>query len=270
MAKLNIAHLDFIHRWSRYINHIDLTAILKNNSFTNIAIYGGGGVGELLFEYLYGTDINVKCIIDINEDLNFPYDVEVITPKKFVELNIDVDSIFITPFDFEDIIAYLKPFVNYPLIPLNLFVVDIDGLRYLSDVERHLEKYNIHLYMLDITWPLSIYIKNPSEKEQLSFIHKSLAKNFNLEIKSNINLLRDFYDDLPQCDDEYIKQVFPTIRIIEKDGIRYREDIESKYKNIISGVRLTTDVPKKYDNTIHFFGPCYAAGIQGKRIKCQK
>ncbi|MCL2048513.1 MAG: adenylyltransferase/cytidyltransferase family protein [Defluviitaleaceae bacterium] len=265
MSKLNNAQLDFIHRWSRYIRHIDLTAVLKNNNFTNIAIYGGGAVGELFYEQLYDTDITVKCVIDQNAEIDFPYDVDVLSPEQFIESNIEVDAIFISPITTKNILStlrHLTPVVNCPLIPIDWFIIDVDILQYLSDVEKKLEVHNSLLYLLDFTFPL-IFIKNPSLHEAMMRIHMSLITNYDTTVENDIKVLHQFYNDLPECNDKYIKDVFhsPKRRTIEQNDFVYLADLQSEYFNVIDKVRFTSDNPKVYDTTIHFFGNCTANGL---------
>lgn len=38
------------------------------------------------------------------------------------------------------------------------------------------------------------------------------------------------------------------------------KDLKSDLINVVNGVRVTTDTPAKYKNTIYTLGPCYVAG----------
>jgi [citrate (pro-3S)-lyase] ligase len=71
-----------------------------------------------------------------------------------------------------------------------------------------------------------------------------------------------YYDDLPTCSDKYISKIFTFkfFRTIETSGRGRLLDVESEYYNVINSMRHTTDNPNTYDNTIHFFGNCIAAG----------
>ncbi|MDR2899684.1 MAG: adenylyltransferase/cytidyltransferase family protein [Clostridiales bacterium] len=263
MTVFNENYIKFITKWSRYVQYIDLTALLRENSYNNIAIYGGGDIGKILYEYLYGSDITVKCIIDRNPKLEFPYDVEVLLPRHFESSGIEVDAIFVTAYEYEKIFDYLRTFVRCDIIWLQQFVVDVDDLRLLSMVEEHIKKSGVKMYILDSTCILK-YIKNPSIAEQNNILSRINFTNYYYlhTEKPKTELLYQYYNDLPDCNDEYINKVYSycSLRLIDKNGIDYLQDITSEYYNVIDGIRFTTDNPAVYDNTIHFFGNCSAVG----------
>ena len=259
MKKIRTVHLDFIHKWSRYISQLNLSAVLRNNVFNSIAIYGGGGIGELFYEYLYNTDIVVKCVIDQNSSLVFPYDVEVLTPEQFLESGMSVDAIFITVIDFFSIISFFKPFVKCALIPLYEFIIDVDVIHNLALIEKRLSEHNAKMYFLDMTNPIQ-NMMNPSFTEQMNLIHK--ASHSNYKDGNETSILHSYYNDLVECNDEYIKNVFSLSRLktITKNGVLYLRDVESVYHNVFNGVRFTTDNPDNFTKTIRFFGNCNAVG----------
>jgi [citrate (pro-3S)-lyase] ligase len=262
MGKIGINHAEFLYKWSRYINYVELSAVLENNSYYNIAIYGGGVIGEIFFEYLCTTDITVQCIIDQNPDLNFSYDVNVLLPEQFINSEINVDAIFITCEDYIGVSSFFKSIVNCAIVPLSQFIVDVDVLYYLSKVQSHIANSNVKLYLMDITEPV-YNMKNPSILEQHILIHKRVTFNYFDMNGLNTKLLYQYYNDLPNCNKEYIESVFvPALpKVIQKNGAYYLVDIENQYCNVIGGIRFTTDNPVQYDHTIYFFGDCRACGV---------
>jgi [citrate (pro-3S)-lyase] ligase len=253
-------HLNLMHKWLRYRNAIDLGTILHNNSCHRIAIYGGGSLGELLYEYFCGTDITVACIIDRDSDLQFPYNVQVISPDQTSDYSSNFDAIIVTAIDYFYQIWYkLSSFVECPIFSLDDIIVNVDDLRLFFQVAEHIAQSGAQLLMMNLMAPIYGKIKNPSYRELELSIHKETSWQDYLD---HLELLGIFYDDLPYYSEEYIKDVFhANINIIKINDVTYLQDLKSRYFNIINGSRYTDSVPKQYDNTIHFFGDCRTSGI---------
>jgi len=261
------AHLDLMNRWLRYDNYFRLDEVFAANGWRNVAIYGGGYLGQMLYEKLYGTDIAVRCITDRDPDLKFPYNVDVFMPERFFELQIEVDAIIIAVvgyYSISEIISILRPHVTSPIISLDSLLVDIDALESLCKMAKIFEQTNVHLFLIDISYPVA-NIKNPSEREiLLKLYYQSGCGIFAnpSESKFKMKALWSYFDDLPNCTEKYISEIytFKPFKHTEKHGIQYLLDMESEYYNIINGSRCTTDNPNNFDNTIHFFGNCFAFG----------
>lgn len=71
---------------------------------------------------------------------------------------------------------------------------------------------------------------------------------------------KDFFDDL--YDEEYIAEVtsIRTKGFENNRGINKLKDWESKYYNVMNGLRHTVGQPKEYTNSIYFVGQCYILG----------
>lgn len=82
-------------------------------------------------------------------------------------------------------------------------------------------------------------------------------------MRSNPSEYKDIYKDVPEYSDSYMKDVLWAPGFIEDDrGVCVRmEDIRTQYENIIEGIRLTTDTPEQFGNTVHLIGPCMAFGF---------
>ncbi len=89
---------------------------LIENDLIKIAIYGLGDVGEILYNELQNSSINIVCGIDKSE-FYLIEDMDVITPNN--ELPVDVDAIIVTPImAFEDICNSLKDRTEAKIISL--------------------------------------------------------------------------------------------------------------------------------------------------------
>ncbi|MDL2263818.1 adenylyltransferase/cytidyltransferase family protein [Synergistaceae bacterium OttesenSCG-928-I11] len=267
--KLRSEYFEIIYKWLRYKDHIDLSVLLRNFSFNNVAIYGGGILGELLYEYLVTVGFSVPCVIDRNVKLNFPYDVDVLTPNLFLDSGQNrVDAVIVTVLDYHyyRIREALLKNIDCAILPLSN-LIDIDVLQELFTATKHIEESKAHLFIMNIFQPIQ-HIKEPSPMELNHLAHRTFYSNyydpFTGEVSSNfIKFLLNYYDDLPQCSEEYVKEVFCTNwgLPINKNGIISLQDVRSKYFNVIDGVRHTFGTPKTHDNTIHFFGHCLCGDI---------
>jgi [citrate (pro-3S)-lyase] ligase len=250
-------HLNTLHRWLRFRNIVDICTILKNLKYHTVAIYGGGVLGEVLFEYLKTTDIEVKYIIDQNPDLEFPYDIKTVQPEHFFECSTGVDAILLALLDGGAKYS-IAEYTDLPIILLGDLLIDIDELRIFFDVEDKIKKCGAVLFLMDLTRPL-FEIKNPSDDELAKLHHHYLYADY-LDHHAT-KLLIPYYDEIPSCNEEYARTVYDTIKIIkviQKQGIYFLQDVETKYANVINGLRFTSDSPAIYDGTIHLFGNCNA------------
>ena len=256
----------FLQRWLRFNNVVEIGELLRNLGCENIAIYGGGIIGRILYEQLYHKNICVHCIIDINKDLDFPYDVKVIQPQELRDWK-GIETIIVTPilstYDFlcikHDLMSLLGCQVHY----LHDLIIDIDELDCLYKVVDHVENSQARLLVMKYSEPIFSMI-NPTEKEYGIMVHRiTIAIRTLLPLtERSVRLLRTYYDDIPNVNDEYIKDVYTTLygKFYKKNGVTFIEDVQSEYFNVIEGSRFTTDTPQVYDNRIIFFGNCIAVG----------
>ncbi len=122
---MNYSHemQDYLYRWSHYVLHVDLIAVLNDNGYKSIAIYGGGVMGWLFYETIVGSGIHVECIIDRNDTLDFPFQAPVVRVQEFLELDKKVDVVFIASFDKNAIYRQLLPKVKSDIIYLPDFII---------------------------------------------------------------------------------------------------------------------------------------------------
>ncbi len=71
--------VSFMEKLTRWDARFNLADILRKNGIRTVAIYGGGRIGRFLAKrILQSGDIQLKCIIDRNRELQFPFDVPVV------------------------------------------------------------------------------------------------------------------------------------------------------------------------------------------------
>lgn len=109
-ARLN-SYYSVLSQWlSEKINNKNLEEYFRNNEIKNIAIYGMGTLGELLYQELKNTDINVKYFVDKNAaKLYYGIDDLPIVSVDDLGSSEKVDAIIVTPvFDFDSIEENIK------------------------------------------------------------------------------------------------------------------------------------------------------------------
>lgn len=209
--------------------------ILKQLSYSKIAIYGDSELNERLYNELdvYGITPNITnninelngydCII-IADFQNY-YKLEKLMPK-----NVDVVSI-------------------REIIELTYFLcVDAKNL---SSLNKYAKKFIVRIPKVDVEF----------ESKSISEAMASFIK-FNREVfDKNPSYFKYLYNDIEEYGDEYIMQLFQTPAIIVKEnGEATHIDYKSDYINIINGERYTYNQPEEYFNRIYIFGDCYAFG----------
>lgn len=78
--------------------------------------------------------------------------------------------------------------------------------------------------------------------------------------RKNPQYFKSMYSDVEEYSDEYIEAVFTQSPVISNGVTYYQADINSKYVNIIQGVRFTHNIPKLFSRTIHILGYCITLG----------
>ncbi len=99
-----------------------LEKLLLEKGYENIAIYGMGDVGHLLFRELETSKIKIKYGIDKNP-IGRGFNLPIITPSNDME---KVDAIIVTAvFIFDDIRDMLESMVNYPVVALDDLIYEL-------------------------------------------------------------------------------------------------------------------------------------------------
>jgi Citrate lyase synthetase len=85
-----------------------------------------------------------------------------------------------------------------------------------------------------------------------------------IDVLNDQEYLKKFYGNNEECYRYATDSGFGRLggRIVRFNGLYNRLiDVESKYINVTNGIRNTDASPEKYENEIHFFGPCIVEGI---------
>lgn len=100
------SYYELIHSWFENKNNgKTIEKYFVENNISNIAIYGKGTLGEMFYEEIKNTDINIKYFIDrsVEEVYEWEEDIPVIGIKHIEKQDV-VDAIIITPiFDYDEI-----------------------------------------------------------------------------------------------------------------------------------------------------------------------
>lgn len=93
----------------------------------------------------------------------------------------------------------------------------------------------------------------------------TMSKNKTMiDVLNDQEYLKKFYGNNEECYRYATDSAFGQLggRIVRFNGLYNRLiDVESEYINVTNGIRNTDASPEKYDNEIHFFGPCIVEGI---------
>lgn len=116
-------YYDLTRKWvEAYQLGKSLEELLLNKKYENVAIYGMGDVGYLLFRELESSKIKVKYGIDkatIGRGIN----LQIVAPSSDME---KVDAIIVTAiFAFDEIKAMLESMVSYPVVSLDDLIYEL-------------------------------------------------------------------------------------------------------------------------------------------------
>ncbi|CDB89805.1 putative uncharacterized protein [Clostridium sp. CAG:253] len=101
----------------------DIGDFLIENGYTNIAVYGMGGIGERLYDELQGSKVKVCYAIDQNT-CSIYNDLSIIEPDG--ELDENIDAVIVTSVHvYEDVQKKLSEKLSVPIISLEDFIMNI-------------------------------------------------------------------------------------------------------------------------------------------------
>lgn len=106
----------------------DIAKYFHERDIKSIAIYGMGTIGELFFQDIKQTDINIEYFVDRNADsIYYGLDNISVVGLDSITTQKEVDAIIITPiFDYEDIIKELRnKNINFRTISLEDIIYEI-------------------------------------------------------------------------------------------------------------------------------------------------
>lgn len=259
--KIRSKDVCFIHRWKRFNNLFKIRDVLKRRGYVNIGIYGGGVLGTLLYEDLDDTEINVRLVIDKENEPMFPYDVPIINPEQLDDSH-HLDAIVVTVWssetnnmDFVRICDALRKRTKCHILPINDLIVDVDLYRAYKQTVEYVHDNGAKLYLLDYTRPLT-KVKNPSSSEKRMKYVAGVDKFID---SYPMDHLEDLFGDIGYFSRDYLSDTHGS-PFMTKNGINYLIGVNRKYFNVIDACRVTTDIPSTFNHFVHMYGACLILG----------
>ncbi|MDR3164018.1 MAG: hypothetical protein LBU13_00400 [Synergistaceae bacterium] len=257
---INERYIPLLRKWKRFNSRYRAGDLLVKMGYKDIAIYGGGTMGTLLYEELAGSEINVSVIIDKEAEPMFPYDLEVI-PLEKLNASYRIDAVVLTPLlelgDSVNIEERIKRRINCDVLSLdNDLIVEIDLIDCMKKSIEHVCRSGARIMFMNVHPKLLLRIKNPSTYEKLLAYCGEYFFHYRFKFPS---VFDELYDDIEYYSEEYYSEI-TIFEHIERDGAIYLCDAAGLYRNTAGGCRITADVPDKHDNTIYMYGPCWVKG----------
>lgn len=120
-------------------------------------------------------------------------------------------------------------------------------------IDEYCKKLNVKFIYVEPPRPSKIKGKTDFEKYRL----KKWTFDFN-HIEKDLDKVQTIYGK--DVNPEYLRQVYDGAVVVDQGGFKGVLDFNSKYVNIINGMRLTVGQPKEYINRIHMYGACTVRG----------
>jgi [citrate (pro-3S)-lyase] ligase len=258
---VNGRYVPLLYKWKRFSNRYKIGDLLSKMGHHNIAIYGGGVIGTLLYEELIGSEINVVVIIDKEKEPIFPYDLEVIQVEDLHD-SYGIDAVVLTPLlahaDSVNLEEGIKRRINCEVLMLDGDLIpEIDIIDGMKKAVKYVFDSNAQIIFLDVSPRMLLKIKNPSTYEKLLMYY---GDNW-IQHRNKFSMVFDeLFNDIGHYSEKYFNEI-SSYSQVEKNGAIYLADKTELYQNVVNGCRITTDVPEKYDNTIYTYGGCWVFGV---------
>lgn len=246
--------------YTNFLTHY-LKASLDNNSFkkyfkeknyNNIAIYGFGTTGKLLYDEIK-NEIKVSCIIDKNNIIKNNERIDIIKPRDIVNYK-NITKIIVTPyFQFLEIRNSLRKYTDIEVISLRDILSELKSEDDMIKLSNFLVKKDIQLHLF--TRPNIKSIRNPSVYEQAMMFSSGSSIEEQYEYLSN-KIFNDVQVSIDYLESIRNFQHFPNIENKEQKVCNKK----SKYCNIINSYRYIPDYPNSVEKRIYIFGDCSSFG----------
>lgn len=245
--------------------NLSVSTFFTEKNLKNIAIYGAGTVGNILFEEIH-KEVNVKYFIDKNLQ-GMAHDVPIVKPEdvKYFE---NIDAIVISPYiEHTHIESKLSSLTSILTVSIDEIIGSVYKDEIFFKLSERLKNSGAFLYI--INRPLSHEVENASA---LELAHKTFDKSI-FSVIPNIlkdesaydllfNYVRKFHEELGYYSDEYFRDLFVLREpvIANSGGSIKLGDVKSTYFNTINGFRFLPDQLDEFSNTLYIFGDCFARG----------
>ena len=118
-----LCYYSLLKEWLRNNkNGISIVDSLKRRKIKTIAIYGSGSLGEVLYNEIEESDIEIAYIIDKITDKKF-HNIKIIDSNSIIDAE-KVDAIIVTPYD------YIEIFENLRKVNENMLIISLEQLVY--------------------------------------------------------------------------------------------------------------------------------------------
>lgn len=224
----------------------------------NIVIYGCGSAAVRITQWMKNQGIKVNlCVDSLKDKQGVLFAEEFLIHAPDILLHNNNYHIIVSPNKNKDIFELLN-FYGYIY---NEDYIDYDTLlRYWSELlVSYIQKQNYKTKF--------IFAPNLKRMLRCSDVEQGLL-NMPISLVDRLSWLLSFpahikkcYENLDYYSEEYLRNIFTGSEVLKYNGTYIQKDIQSKYVNVSNGMRLTTDQPKYYEHTVHFFGNSYVYGF---------
>jgi hypothetical protein len=247
--------IDILSEWVLKSKNHSIDSFFKFTNIRSIALYGLSDFGNEFYQRIKDS-VTVSFAIDknVNSFYNVPvFQIEHTTKNLWEKINAVLCCIkYPSPTLINDVIKISgKPFVlAYDILRITFSKVFLPS--YFSEAPAE---------TIFITVPMASELSNLSASEMEI---ATLRPNTDWYL-TNPQYFKEIYSDIPEYDNEYIKAVFSQSPVIQRDGVFFHSDIQSKFVNITQGIRLTSSSFFESDaiqdnRNIHLVGGCNVLG----------
>lgn len=244
-------YTNFLNHYSKAkLEKKDFKKYFKEKGYNNIAIYGFGTTGKLLYNEIK-NNINICCIIDKSV---VSKDIDIIKPDDIGNYK-NISKIIVTPYiEFFNIRNNLRKYTDVDIISLRSILSELKSEEDMIELSNFLLEKNVQLHFC--VRPNIGDIDNPSSLEQSIIVNNNIVTEKRDEYFKK-NIFNDIDADIDYVD--YLDNLFNISSFEEERKVKIL-DKRSKYVNIINSYRYIPDYPDVVDKKIYIFGDCSAYG----------
>lgn len=244
-------YTNFLNHYSKAkLEKKDFKTYFKEKGYNNIAIYGFGTTGKLLYNEIK-KDINICCIIDknVNKEIN------VIKPEEISNYK-NISKIIVTPyFQFFNIKRELRNYTTVEIISLRDVLSELKSEQDMIELSKFLLEKNAQFHFL--FRPFLEDIKNPSIYEKTTLFIDTMRKG----TKHYEYFKENVFNDMDNINIKDLQTLFDFNSKSSRNEKREKLfDTKSKYFNIINSYRYIPDYPDFINKKIYIFGDCSSFG----------
>ena len=147
-----------LHRWFQYNKELNLPQTLSRAGMKRIALYGANPLAEFIAEELANTDVDVVCLLDVNDKARCALKQPCFNPLAKVDLP-DFDMVIAASridYKLEVVIrdALEERGKPRPIYFIDSLIVNIQEYREFQTLIAFAAEQKVVLWMCDLTFPL--------------------------------------------------------------------------------------------------------------------